>query len=73
MRTAVSDGINCGLPECLFVQAVTLFKLVKHVLLERALDVVQDVVHMMLVWSTQAETFVIQMKPSVVARLTAMG
>jgi hypothetical protein len=66
-------GIDCGLPECLFVQAVTLFQLVKHVLLERALNVVQDVVHVMLVWSTEAGTFVIQRKPSVAAGLTAMG
>ena len=66
-------GMNCDLPECLFVQAVTLFKLVKHVLLERALDVIQDVVHMVLVWSTQAGTLVIQRKPSVATRLTAMG
>jgi len=45
--------LECGSPECLFVQAVAFLDLVKGVLLERAFDVVQDVVHTMLVWSGQ--------------------
>jgi len=41
--------------ESLFVQAVTLFDLVKRMLLERAFDVEQYVVHMMLIWSPRVE------------------
>jgi hypothetical protein len=43
-------GIERSLPECLFVQTIALFYLVKRVLLERGFDVIQDVIHMMFVW-----------------------
>ncbi len=46
----------------LFKQSlVILFDLVKRILLERAFDIVQYVVHMMLIWSSRAGSFVIWM------------
>lgn len=42
-------------PECLFVQAVTLFNLVERVLLEGTFDIVQNIVHMMFIWTGKAK------------------
>jgi hypothetical protein len=43
-------------PECFFVKAITLFDLVKRVLLEGGLDVVQNVIHMVFVWPRKTES-----------------
>jgi hypothetical protein len=57
VSTTVKGWIECNSPECFSVQAVTLFDLVERVFLEGAFDVVQNVIHMMIIWSGQAGSF----------------
>ena len=58
LRRAVSRAVTArgggSLPESFFVQTVTLFDLIERVLLEGALDIVEDVVHMVFVWTDNA-------------------
>ena len=57
VSTTVKVWIERNSPECFSVQAVTLFNLVERVFLEGAFDVVQNVIHMMLIRSEQAGSF----------------